>query len=100
MQRLGLPAILDRPLLRYGSQQGLDWGWIATILAGAYFVAGQSPQTSGAGLVASSPRDDPRREIVTVRYQIAAVSRQAEAFAAQQETMGWRAHVANAPSRN
>lgn len=31
MQRLGLPAILDRHLRRHGLQQGLSWGWIATI---------------------------------------------------------------------
>lgn len=31
MQRLGLPAILDRHLTRHGLQQGLSWGWIATI---------------------------------------------------------------------
>ena len=31
MQRLGLPAVLDRHLTRHGLQQGLSWGWIATI---------------------------------------------------------------------
>jgi transposase len=31
MQRLDLPAILDRHLTRHGLQQGLSWGWIATI---------------------------------------------------------------------
>ncbi len=31
MQRLELPAILDRHLARHGLQQGLSWGWIATI---------------------------------------------------------------------
>ena len=31
MQRLGLPAILDRHLTRHGLQQGLSWGWITTI---------------------------------------------------------------------
>jgi transposase len=31
MQRLGLPVILDRHLTRHGLQQGLSWGWIATI---------------------------------------------------------------------
>ena len=33
-----------------------------------------------------------------MRYQITAVSRQAEALAAQQETLGWRAYVTNAPT--
>lgn len=42
--------------------------------------------------------DRPQREVVTVRYQITAVSRQAEALAAQQETLGWRAYVTNAPT--
>jgi transposase len=41
--------------------------------------------------------DRPHREVVTVRYQITAVSRQAAALAAQQETLGWRAYVTNAP---
>ena len=31
MKRLGLPAILDRHLARHGLQQGLSWGWLATI---------------------------------------------------------------------
>ena len=31
LQRLDLPAILDRHLTRHGRQQGLSWGWIATI---------------------------------------------------------------------
>ena len=31
MKRLGFPAILDRHLARHGLQQGLSWGWIATI---------------------------------------------------------------------
>ena len=41
--------------------------------------------------------DRPQREVVRVRYQITAVSRQAEAIAAQQATLGWRAYVTNAP---
>jgi transposase len=31
LQRLGLPAILDRYLPRHGLQQGLSWGWLGTI---------------------------------------------------------------------
>jgi transposase len=31
MKRLGFPAILDQHLTRHGLQQGLSWGWIATI---------------------------------------------------------------------
>ncbi|MCX6028570.1 MAG: IS1634 family transposase [Chloroflexi bacterium] len=42
--------------------------------------------------------DRPYRTLVTVRYQITAVSRQADAMAAQQATLGWRAYVTNAPA--
>lgn len=38
----------------------------------------------------------PRHEIVTVRYQITAVTRQTEAITALQKTFGWRAYVTNA----
>jgi len=31
MKRLGVPDIFDRYLKRHGQQQGLSWGWIATI---------------------------------------------------------------------
>lgn len=31
MQRLGLPEIVDRHLTRHGQQEGLSWGWLATI---------------------------------------------------------------------
>jgi transposase len=31
MVRLGLPGIIDNHLRRHGLQQGLSWGWIATI---------------------------------------------------------------------
>jgi transposase len=31
MKRLGFPAILDQHLIRHGLQQGLSWGWIATV---------------------------------------------------------------------
>jgi transposase len=42
--------------------------------------------------------DRPKREIVTVRYQITAVVRQEEAIAAYQKTLGWRAYVSDAPA--
>ncbi len=42
--------------------------------------------------------DRPQCETVTVRYQIMAVSRQAEALAVQQAMLGWRAYVTNAPA--
>ena len=31
MLRLGLPAIIDKHLVRHGLQKGLSWGWIAAI---------------------------------------------------------------------
>lgn len=40
----------------------------------------------------------PTRVMVTVRYQITAVVRQAEAITALQKTFGWRAYVTNAPT--
>lgn len=41
----------------------------------------------------------PKREIVTVRYQITAVTRQANAIATLQETFGWRAYVTDAAAQ-
>jgi transposase len=41
----------------------------------------------------------PKREIVTVRYQITAVTRQEEAITAFQKTFGWRAYVTDAPAQ-
>ncbi len=41
----------------------------------------------------------PKRELVTVRYQITAVSRQEETIAALQKTLGWRAYVSDAPAQ-
>jgi transposase len=43
--------------------------------------------------------DRPKRDIVTVRYQITALTRQAEAIAALQETFGWRAYATDAPAQ-
>ena len=40
--------------------------------------------------------DRPKQEIVTVRYQITAVTRLEEAIDAHQKTLGWRAYVSNA----
>lgn len=41
----------------------------------------------------------PKREIVTVRYQVTAVTRQEEAIAVLQKTLGWRAYVTDAPAQ-
>ena len=43
--------------------------------------------------------DRPKREIVTVRYPITAVTRQTEAIATLQETFGWRAYVTDAAAK-
>lgn len=40
----------------------------------------------------------PQQEIVTVRYQLTAVERNAAALAAHEQTLGWRAYVTNAPA--
>jgi transposase len=40
----------------------------------------------------------PKREIVTVRYQITSVVRQVEAITTIEKTFGWRAYVTNAPA--
>lgn len=40
----------------------------------------------------------PKQEIVTVRYQITAVTRQVEAIVACQKSLGWRAYVSDAPA--
>ena len=39
----------------------------------------------------------PKQEIVTVRYQVTAVTRQEEAIAALQKTFGWRAYITDTP---
>ena len=39
----------------------------------------------------------PQQEIVTVRYQMIAITRQEEAIAALQKTFGWRAYATDAP---
>jgi transposase len=40
----------------------------------------------------------PQRELVTVRYQMLTVTRQKEAIATHQKTLGWRAYVSDAPA--
>lgn len=78
----------------------------ATAIFKAYDVEGlltytferqEKRQTKYIGRGRGNP-ERPRQEIVTVRYQITAVSRQAQAIAACQKTLGWRAYVSNAPA--
>ena len=54
-------------------------------------------QTKYIGRGRGNP-ERPTREIVTIRYQITAVTRQEEAIAACQKTLGWRAYVSDAPT--
>ncbi len=54
-------------------------------------------QTRYLGRGRGSP-DRPKQEIVTVRYQITAITRQEEAIAVLQKTFGWRAYVTDAPA--
>lgn len=42
--------------------------------------------------------DRPTHEIVTIRYQITAVTRQEEAITELRKTLGWRAYVSDAPA--
>ena len=55
-------------------------------------------QTKYIGRGRGNP-ERPKREIVTVRYQITAVTRQEEAIAALQKTFGWRAYVTDVPAQ-
>ena len=54
-------------------------------------------QTRYLGRGRGSP-DRPKQEIVTVRYQMTAITRQEEAIAVLQKTFGWRAYVTDAPA--
>lgn len=78
----------------------------ATAIFKAYEVEGllaytferqEKRQTKYIGRGRGNPQR-PKQEIVTVRYQITAVTRQAEAIAAYQKTLGWRAYVSDAPT--
>jgi transposase len=61
------------------------------------FARQEQRQTKYLGRGRGGP-DRPQHEIVTVRYQMTGVSRQAEALVTQQATLGWRAYVTNAPA--
>jgi transposase len=41
--------------------------------------------------------DRPKREMVTIRYQMLTVTRQAEVIATHQKTLGWRIYVSDVP---
>jgi transposase len=42
--------------------------------------------------------DRPKQVIVTIRYQITAITRQEDVIDAHKKTLGWRAYVSNAPA--
>ncbi len=53
-------------------------------------------QTKYLGRGRGTP-DRPKQEILTIRYQITAVTRQSDTITEYQKTLGWRAFVSNAP---
>ena len=66
-------------------------------LLGFTFERQEKRQTKYLGRGRGGP-DRPKQEIVTVRYQMIAITRQEGAIAALQKTFGWRAYVTNAPA--
>jgi transposase len=65
-------------------------------LLGYTFERQEKRQTRYLGRGRGSP-DRPKQEIVTIRYQMTAITRHDEAIAALQKTFGWRAYVTDAP---
>jgi hypothetical protein len=47
MMKIRLPEILDRHLKRHGLQEGLSWGWLATIWL---HITRGSPESNGSGV--------------------------------------------------
>ena len=92
----GKRQIQDESILVTAADAILKKQAVAGLLSYAYERQEQR-QTKYLGRGRAGP-DRPQREIVTVRYQITAVGRQAAALAAQQTTLGWRAYVTNAPA--
>jgi len=66
-------------------------------LLGYAFECQEKRQTKYLGRGRGGP-ERPKQEVITVRYQVTAVVRQAEAIAALQKTFGWRAYVTDAPA--
>ncbi len=66
-------------------------------LLGYTFERQEKRLTKYLGRGRGSP-ERPKQEIVTMRYQIIAITRQEEAIVALQKTFGWRAYVTDAPS--
>jgi transposase len=118
MQQAGLEKRLQRATARLlaltpapgrGKRQIQDEGALVTAAAAILhaeavdelltyaFERQEQRQTKYLGRGRGGP-DRPQREVVTVRCQITAVSRQADAIAAHKATLGWRAYVTNAPA--
>ena len=66
------------------------------VLLGYTFERQEKRHTRYLGSGRGSP-EQPKQESVTIRYQVAATTRQEEAIAALQKTFGWPAYVTNAP---
>lgn len=92
----GKRQIRDESELTKAAEAILNEYKVAGLLAYT-FERREKHQTKFIGRGRGGP-DRPTREIVTVRYQITAVTRQEEAIAALKKTFGWRAYVTDAPA--
>ena len=92
----GKRQIRDASELTKAAEAILNEYKVAGLLAYT-FERQEKHQTKFIGRGRGGP-DRPTREIVTVRYQITAVTRQEEAIAALKKTFGWRAYVTDAPA--
>ena len=92
----GKRQIRDESKLTKAAEAILNEYEVAGLLAYT-FERQEKHQTKFIGRGRGSP-DRLTREIVTVRYQITAVTRQEEAIAALKKTFGWRAYVTDAPA--
>jgi transposase len=92
----GKRQIQDEAVLRQAADAILKTCGVANFLTYT-FERQEKRRTKYIGRGRSST-ERPTREIVTVRYQMLAVSRQEEAIAAHQKTLGWRAYVSDAPA--
>ncbi len=92
----GKRQLRDESELTKAAETILNECKVADLLAYT-FERQEKHQTKFIGRGRGGP-DRPTREIVTVRYQITAVTRQEEAIAALKKTFGWRAYVTDAPA--
>ena len=93
----GKRQIQDESELAQAAEAILQDHGVAGLLTHS-FERQEKRQTKYIGRGRGNPQR-PKHEIVTVRYQITAVTRQEEAIAALQKTFGWRAYVTDAPAQ-